>query len=256
VHSDHCVITNSGWLVDGPQLRTMFGLASLQLINDFEAVAWSLPHLKSTDVYMLGSGQVKPGAPAVVLGPGTGLGIACLMLGPGTPIVISSEGGHSTMAGSCHREDIVIDSLRQRFGHVSAERVLSGGGLENLYRTIAAIDGISAPERRAFEITQAAIEDICPLSRAAVDMFCSMLGSVAGNLALTFAARGGIYVAGGIMPQMCEYAARSQFREQFVAKGRFRAYLEAIPTSIIIHPDPAFIGLQWLAAQDPRRELK
>jgi len=252
VHSDHCLITNSGWLVDAEELCTTFGLASLRLINDFEAVAWSLPQLRSTDVYAIGSGQVKSGAPAVVLGPGTGLGMACLLLGPGTPIVIASEGGHTTIPASCHREDIIIDRLRQRFGHVSAERVLSGGGLENLYRTMAAIDGISTPERRAFEITQAAIEGICPTSVAAVDMFCSMLGTVAGNLALTFAARGGVYIAGGIMPQICEYVARSKFREQFVAKGRFRAYLEAIPTSIIIHPDPAFIGLQRLAMQGHR----
>ena len=153
------------------------------------------------------------------------------------------------MPGSCHQEDVVIDRLRQRFGHVSAERVLSGGGLENLYQTIAAIDGVSAPERRASEITKAAIDGICPISRAAVDMFCSILGTVAGNLALTFAARGGVYIAGGIVPHIAEYAARSTFRERFVAKGRFRNYLEAISTSVIVYPDPAFIGLKWLAAQ-------
>ena len=249
VHGDRCVITNSGWLVDGPQLRKVFGLRSLRLINDFEATAWSLPHLRSRDVYALGFGQAVPGAPAVVLGPGTGLGMACLMPGPGAPIVVASEGGHTTLPSSCQQEDALIDRLRRRFGHVSAERVLSGGGLENLYHTIAEIDGVSIPERRAVEITEAAIEGSCPISRAAVEMFCSILGTVAGNLALTFGARGGVYIAGGIVPQITEFAARSTFRKRFVAKGRFRNYLEAISTSIIIHPDPAFIGLKWLAEQ-------
>jgi len=250
VDGDRCEITNSGWVVDGPQLRKRFGLGSLRLINDFEATAWSLARLGSRDVYALGSGQAVPGAPAVVLGPGTGLGMACLLPGPGAPMVVASEGGHATLPSSCQQEDAVIDRLRRRFVHVSAERVLSGGGLENLYRTIAAIDGVSAPERHATEITKAAIEGSCPISRAAVDMFCSMLGTVAGNLALTFAARGGVYIAGGIVPQIAEYAGRSTFRERFVAKGRFRNYLEAIPTDVIIHPDPAFIGLKWLAERD------
>lgn len=249
VQGDRCLITNSGWLVDGPQLRKAFGWQSLRLINDFEATAWSLPHLRPEDVYALGTGQAQPGAPAVVLGPGTGLGMACFLPRPGGPIVIASEGGHSTVPGSCRQEDDVIDRLRQRFGHVSAERVLSGGGLENLYRTIAAIEGVNAPERRAADITKAAVEGTCPISRAAADMFCSILGTVAGNLALTFSARGGVYIAGGIVPHIAEYAARSTFRERFVAKGRFRGYLEAISSSVIIHPDPAFIGLTRLAAQ-------
>ena len=249
VQGDRCVIINSGWLVDGPQLRKLFGWGSLRLINDFEAIAWSLPHLRSRDGYALGSGQAMPGAPAVVLGPGTGLGMACLMPGPGAPIVIASEGGHATLPSSCQQEDAVIDRLRRRYGHVSAERVLSGAGLENLYHTIAAIDGVNAPERRASEITKAAIEGSCPISGAAVDMFCSILGTVAGNLALTFAARGGVYIAGGIMPHLAEYAARSTLRERFVAKGRYQNYLEAIPTGIVIHPEPAFIGLKWLAEQ-------
>jgi glucokinase len=249
VHGDRCVITNSGWLVDGPQLRKVFKLESLRLINDFEAIAWSLRHLRSSDVYALGSGQAVSDAPAVVLGPGTGLGMACFMPRSKAPIVVASEGGHSTLPSSCRQEDAVIDRLRERFGHVSAERVLSGAGLENLYRTMATIDGVNVPERRAADITKAAIEGICPISCAAVDMFCSLLGTIAGNLALTFAARGGVYIAGGIVPHIAKYAARSTFRDRFVAKGRFRDYLEAISTSVIIHPDPAFIGLKGLVGQ-------
>jgi len=249
VDGEHCEIINSGWVVDAPQLRKRFGLGSLRLINDFEAIAWSVPRLGSRDVYALGSGHAVPSAPAVVLGSGTGLGMACLLPAPGAPIVVASEGGHATLPSSCQKEDAVIDHLRRRFGHVSAERVLSGGGLENLYHTIAAIDGESAPERRAAEITKAAVEGSCRISCASVDMFFSMLGTVAGNLALTFAARGGVYIAGGVVPQIAEYAARSTFRERFVAKGRFRNYLEVIPTGVIIHPNPAFIGLKWLAEQ-------
>ena len=126
------------------------------------------------------------------------------------------------MAGCSLREDTVIDYLRQRFGHVSAERVLSGSGLENLHEALAALDGIVLPRRRAAEITRNGIEGTCATSRAAIEMFCAMLGTVAGNLALTLGARGGIYIAGGIVRHMPKYLVSSQFRARFEDKGRFR----------------------------------
>jgi glucokinase len=161
--------------------------------------------------------------------------------------VLSSEGGHSTMAGSSPREDAVIAYLRRRFGHVSAERVLSGNGLENLYEALAALDNLLLPRRCAAEITQAGIEGSCRTSRAAVDMFCAMLGTVAGNLALTLGARGGIFVGGGILRHLPEYFASSQFRARFEEKGRFSKYLEPIPAYLILDEDAAFGGLRALA---------
>ena len=151
------------------------------------------------------------------------------------------------MAGSSSREDAVIAYLRQRFGHVSAERVLSGHGLENLHEALAALDNIIVPKRRAAEITQAGIEGTCSTSRAAIDMFCAMLGTVAGNLALTLGAKGGIFIAGGILRHLPEYLASSPFRARFEEKGRLRKYLEPIPAYLILDEDAAFVGLRDLA---------
>ncbi len=140
-----------------------------------------------------------------------------------------------------------MDHLRRQFGHVSAERVISGSGLENLYRAVLALDGIDAPQRNAAEITKAALDGDCPIARTALDLFCAMLGTIAGNVALMFGARGGVYIAGGIAPRLTEFMARSQFRARFEHKGRFRTYLEAIPSSVIVHPAATFIGLRSIA---------
>jgi glucokinase len=247
---ERCLIINSGWIVDTRELRGSFGFASVRLVNDFEAIGWSIPLLKSEDVFQIGAGRREASAPAVVFGPGTGLGMACFLPVSGDPVVIGSEGGHATMASGSGREDIVIDRLRKKFGHVSIERVLSGEGLENLYDALADIGAACVPTRGAAEITKAATEGNCAVCRDAVDMFCAFLGEVGGNLALTFAARGGIYVAGGIVPRIADLVARSAFRERFVAKGRFRDYLESIGSFIIVHPNPAFIGLSFLAARE------
>jgi glucokinase len=165
---------------------------------------------------------------------------------PGGQIVLSSEGGHSTMASGSLREDAVIEHLRRRFGHVSAERVLSGAGLENLHDALAEIHGVSSPKRRAADITRAAIDGTCMVSRGAVDMFCAMLGSVAGSLALALNARGGIFIGGGILRHMPDYLAASQFRRRFEEKGRLQQFLETIPAYLILDDDVAFVGLRNL----------
>ena len=249
VDAGRCVLTNSGWVVDAAKLQNAFGLAHVRVINDFEAVAWSLPHLEAGELFAIGGGKPVKGAPVAVLGPGTGLGLAGLVAGPGGAVVVETEGGHMTLPGSSRREDAIIEYLRSRYGHVSAERALSGHGIENLYDAIRAIDETKAPDRTAAEITQAAISGSCPVSVAALDMFCAMLGTVAGNVALTFGARGGIYIAGGIVPRMLRYLAVSEFRNRFESKGRFRPYLAAIPTNAIIHADAALVGLKALAEQ-------
>jgi glucokinase len=179
----------------------------------------------------------------IVLGPGTGLGAACFMPGPGDAIAISSEAGHATLPGASQREDRIIDQLRQRYGHVSAERALSGSGLENLYDAIAAVDGTAVQRRDAAAIVAAAHDATCQVSRAAIEMFCAMLGTVAGNLALTFRARGGVFIGGGMVPRFAAEFIRSNFRARFEAKGRFFFYLRAIPTSVIMRPDATFVGL-------------
>lgn len=247
VAGERCALTNNPWVVDAAELCSTFGFAGVRLINDFEAIAWALPHFAAADLLRIGGGAPEPGAPLAVLGPGTGLGVAAFVPAIGGGSVIRSEGGHATLAGASPREDAVIAQLRQKFGHVSAERALSGPGLENLYTAIAALDGIAVPQRSAAAITDAARSGLCAVSRAALDMFCALLGDVAGNLALTFGARGGVYIAGGIIPRLCDDLVRSAFRTRFEGKGRMRSYVEPIPAHVVMHEDPAFVGLAALA---------
>jgi glucokinase len=248
VQGERCRLTNCSWTIDGSQMKEQFEFQSVRLINDFEATALSLPFLTEQDVCSLGSGRAVHGAPMVVLGPGSGLGVAGLVGDGSRRIVVVSEGGHATLSAASQREDSVLDCLRQRFGHVSGERALSGPGLENLYQAIAVLDGIAAPSRTAAGITDAALRGTCPTSRAALDMFCAMLGGFAGNVALTYGARGGVYIAGGIAPRILDYLAASEFRRRFEQKGRLCAYLEAIPSQVIVHPAATFLGLMSLAA--------
>jgi glucokinase len=248
VEAERCSFTNCSWTIDGREMRDRFEFETVQIINDFEATALSLPHLVKQDVRSLGGGRAVAGAPMAVVGPGSGLGVAGLVADGPRRIVVASEGGHATLPTASRREDAVIDHLRQQFGHVSAERALSGPGLENLYRAIGALDGIVAPSRDAAEITNAALRGTCPTSRAALDMFCAMLGGFAGNVALTYDARGGVYIAGGIAPRILDYLAGSEFRRRFEQKGRFQPYLEAIPSQVIVHSAAPFLGLTSLAA--------
>jgi glucokinase len=240
-------VTNSGWVIDGAAIAAAFGFATVSVINDFVATGWSLPLLAAGDLMAIGGGRAVPDAPMVAIGPGTGLGLTCHVPGPHGASVIASEGGHADLPAASDREDAVIRILRARFGHVSAERAISGPGLENLYQAIATIDGAAVPERHAAAITDAALDHSCPVSVAALEMFCSMLGKVAGNAALCFGSRGGVYIAGGIAPRIAGFVAQSQFRAAFEARGRLRSYAQSIPTSVILHPDTAFLGLRALA---------
>jgi glucokinase len=246
VEDGRCDFTNSDWVVDAAELQAEFGFRQVRVVNDFEATAWSLPQLAPADLFSLGGGAGRNGAPLVVLGPGTGLGVACLV--PGRPIVIATEGGHATLATTDARQDAIVRHLRSRFAHVSAERALSGDGLVNLHDAIAAIDGRTVPARDSRQISQAALDGSCPVCREALDTFCALLGAFAGDLALMFGARGGVYIAGGIVPRFTDHLAKSAFRTQFEAKGRFKEYLAAIPVHVILRPHPAFIGLASLLA--------
>jgi glucokinase len=249
VEGFRCALTNNPWIVDGNELRARFGFDHVHIVNDFEAVGWSLPRFALKDLLKIGGREAVSDAPMLALGPGTGLGVAVYVPRGEGAFVLRSEGGHSTMPSGSAREDAIIETLRQRFGHVSAERILSGHGLENLYRAIASHDSLSVPERSAAEITDAALAGHCVASRAAIDTFCAMLGEVAGNLALSTGARGGVYVAGGIAAHLREYLPHSQFRARFEAKGRMSPYVSEIPVYLILHDDPAFLGLQSLAAR-------
>ncbi len=235
-------LTNAGWTIDTARLAVETGIGDIVLINDFRAVAWALPDLSAADLHRVGDGRSVAGAPLAVLGAGTGLGVAACLPGPDRTAVVGGEGGHVTMPACTDDEARMLAAFRRDRGHVSAETLLSGDGLVRLHDWFNAESGGTAPDRDAAAVTAAAAQG-CPVSGRALDTFCAMFGTVAGNLALTLGARGGVYIAGGIIPRMREYFAASQFRARFEAKGRYESYMKEIPTWIVLHPEPAFLGL-------------
>ncbi|MBV9521487.1 MAG: glucokinase [Alphaproteobacteria bacterium] len=246
ITGDQVALTNHPWSFSIAELRQRFALDRLVIINDFTANALAIPHLAATDLAQIGGGHALDGAPVGVIGPGSGLGVGALIPVRGEWIAVPSEGGHVTMAPVGARERAVLDHMQRHFDHVSAERVLSGPGLVNLYNTLAEIDGVPASPYTPAQIADPQIGAREALCREALEMFCAMLGTIAGNLALTLGGRGGIYIAGGIVPRLGVAFTTSGFRRRFEDKGRFAAYLAAIPTFVITHPHPAFLGLQRL----------
>jgi glucokinase len=246
VIAGRCALTNAPWVLDAEELTRTFGLAAISLVNDLEALAWSVPDLAPSDSEAVGRGQALDGQPVAVIAPGTGLGVACLVTGPGAR-VLPSEGGHATLAASGPREAALIEILRRKHDHVSAERVLSGPGLIGLYAAVAEFEGRGSEKRSAEDITRAAMRGDCLLSRQALDAFCAFLGAFASDVALMFGARGGVYIAGGIVPAIVDYLRRTSFRAQFESKGRMRSLLAGVPTRVIVRHDPAFVGLTALA---------
>ena len=235
-------MTNHPWSFSVRVLRDRLGFERLVVINDFTAVAMAVPLLAETDRLPVGGGAPVARQPIAVLGPGSGLGVSGLVPAGSEWIPLSGEGGHVTMAAVSERENAVLDLMRARFDHVSAERCISGPGLVNLYNGLAALDGVPAASytRGADHRPRDWPQD--PLCHEATAMFCAMLGTVAGNLALTLGAQGGVYIAGGIVPRLGSRFAESAFRARFEDKGRLRPYLAAIPTYVITHRLPAFLG--------------
>jgi glucokinase len=246
ITDDRVTLTNHPWSFSIAALQQRLGLRHLRLINDFVACALALPHLRRRDRRQIGRGDPVAGAPIGVLGPGTGLGVSALLPLGHDYVPLQSEGGHVTMAAENAREDAVLAIMRGRFDHVSAERILSGPGLVNLYNALCELSGTPATALTAAQITDPRLEKEDPRAREAKAIFCDMLGGVAGNLALTLGARGGVYIAGGIVPKLGGYINRSQFRTRFESKGRLSAYLQSIPTYVVVHPWPALIGASRL----------
>jgi len=254
VLGDEVALTNLSWRFSVGALRAALGLRRLEVINDFTALALGIPGLGAADRRQIGPGVPVAGAPIAVLGPGSGLGVSGLVpAGDGGWIALSGEGGHITMAPADDTEGAVLAALRRRTGHISAEDVLSGPGLAALYQTLCDIAG-RAPERLdAAGITAAALTGDCPLCTGTVELFAAFLGTVAGNLALTLGARGGVYIGGGIVPRLGALFGRSAFRRRFTGKGAHAAaYLAPIPTYVITHPLPAFPGLRALLSAGAR----
>ncbi|MEJ5999351.1 glucokinase [Paucibacter soli] len=244
VTGDEVRMTNHHWSFSIAALKKELAVQRLAVVNDFTALALSLPALGPDELLPLGPGTAIAGEAMAVLGPGTGLGVSGLLPAPGGGYLpVAGEGGHSTLAANDAQEAAVIEWLRGRFGHVSAERVLSGPGLVNLYEAAAGLAGRAALTLTPAEIVNGARHSGDPLCQHAIELFCGFLGSFAGNVALTLGARGGVYIGGGIAPRLLPELRASRLRQRFEGKGRFQAYLATIPCWLInAEVSPALIG--------------
>lgn len=241
-------LTNSPWRVSEDELQTL-GLKPIRLINDFEALAWGAPVVPEDELASLGGpAQGDPHAAIALVGPGTGFGVSALARDAhGREMALPSEGGHACFAPGDEIEDEVLRILRRRYDRVSIERLICGPGLLNLHRALAEIDGRETHIDDPAQITAQALEDPTSPCGATLARFCAMLGAVAGDIALTTGARGGVYIAGGIVPRILPFIQASPFRRRFERKGRFQDYMAAIQTKVILHKHAALLGAARVA---------
>jgi glucokinase len=244
-------LTNSPWRVSESELQTL-GLNPVRLINDFEALAWGAPVVPADMLASLGGPEEgEPHTAIAVLGPGTGFGVSALARDiHGNEIAMPSEGGHACFAPGDPVEDEILRILRRRYDRVSIERLICGPGLLNMHRALAEIDGRETHIDDPAQITTEALEDHNSHCGATLARFCAILGAVAGDIALTTGARGGVYIAGGIAPRILPFLQASPFRERFERKGRFQDYMAAIPTNVILHKHAALLGAARVAFAD------
>lgn len=242
VSNDRVVMTNHVWDLSVDETRRALGIKSLKVLNDYTALALALPHLSSDDYKQIGSGASIKNQPMAVLGPGTGLGVSGAIHVDDYWLPLQSEGGHVSYGPLNDRESDVFKFIRKRYDHVSAETLVSGPGLVLLYESIAQCDGVQCAQFSPEQVTYEALNESNASAEEAVSMFCGILGVMAGNLALTLGARGGVFIGGGIVPKLGDYFKSSYFRACFENNTRFRHYLSEIPTFVIESKYPALIG--------------
>jgi glucokinase len=242
VESDAIRFTNSPWTFRISELPDALGIPTVVVINDFVAQALAIPHLQPDELEPLHAGEPLPTRPIGVIGPGTGLGVAGLVPARGRWIALPTEGGHVSMAPGTARERAVLEHLSRELVHVSNERLISGPGLYTLARTLAAIDGAVLAAGTPAEVAKRARDGSSAHCVEAVRMFSTLLGSAAGDLALMYGARGGIYICGGVCNNLGPLFDRVAFRERFLAKGRMRTFLGPIPVHLVRRTDTGLLG--------------
>ncbi len=235
IMGDWVQMTNHDWAFSQSALKTDFGLRTLRLLNDFTALALALPDLPATDLRPVGGGTAVSGVAIGLIGAGTGLGVSGLLPdGRGGWVPLEGEGGHVTLPAISVRERVVMEGLIQRYGHASVERVCCGQGLVDTCAILCEADGVVVHGLdSASAVSEAALKAGHPQALETLQIFCAMLGSAAGNLALTLYARGGVFIGGGIVPRLGGWFLQSAFRERFENKGRFTGVLKEIPVWVI-----------------------
>jgi glucokinase len=252
ISGDFIRMTNRDWQFSTDEVRRVLGLATLLIVNDFTALAMALPGFKPDELLQIGGGKPQPHAVAGVLGPGTGLGVSGVIPTVDGFVTLGSEGGHVNFAPADEREFAILQYAWREWQHVSNERLISGPGIEIIYRALALRNGVEAPARNAAEIAACALEQNDPLCLEVLECFAGMLGGAAANLAVTLGAFGGIFIGGGIVPRLAQWFATSPFRARFEAKGRFSDYLAQIPTYLIMTPNPALYGVASILSEHLR----
>jgi glucokinase len=245
------LFTNNSWSLETEQLANAFPGSRVSLINDFEAIAYSLPYLRETDSITVGPVTAPDLGVSdynlALLGPGTGLGAGGLCRRNGHVYPVIGEGGHVGYAPETELQTAILVELRKKYERVCDERLLSGPGVTNIYQALAAVSGVTgeAPDpAEIFAMASDCRDDLCV---ATVDIFFEVLGQVAGNLALSLGAYQGVFIAGGIVAQHPELIVNSRFRQGFEAKGRHRRLMEQISTRAIVHPNPGLLGASYCA---------
>jgi glucokinase len=247
VVGDQVRMTNHHWAFSIEALRQECAFDTLLVVNDFSALARSLPHL-ADQKRQVGGGAPEADAPLGLLGAGTGLGVSGLIPAGEHWTALRSEGGHVSFSPVNELEVAILQYAWREFEHVSSERLLSGAGVELIYRALSERagrpDSLDAPE-----ISRRALAGECALCDQVLEVFCGMLGTAAGNLAITLGAQGGVYIGGGIVPRLGERFMASSFRSRFEQRGRFSAYMAQIPTYVITAEYPAFLGVSAILSE-------
>jgi glucokinase len=255
VTSDEIRFTNSPWSFSISVLQQQLALEKMDVINDFAAVAWALPALQHAELHAIGSvpfADVKNPGVYVVLGPGTGLGVAALKTdGNGLHTIIETEGGHISFAPRNESEIKILQLLQKDFKRVSYERLLSGDGLVNLYQARSKMLGLHPDLKTPAEVSTAARDPNAPAASLAAQDFCSILGAFAGDTALMYGAWSGVYLAGGLLPHLMNEKGHALFRAAFEDKGRFAYLLEQTPVAQITRSDVGNLGAANFAFQTP-----
>jgi len=243
VDGDEIALTNCPWIVRPKAMLAGLGLSDIVILNDFEAQALAVVALDKEHMEIIGGGAPEPNASRVVLGPGTGLGVAGLIHACGRWIPVPGEGGHMDIGPRTSRDLQVFPHIEPIEGRVSGEQILCGRGLVNTYRAIAKADGITAKMSSPAEITAAALSRSDTVATEALDLFVTCLGRTAGDLALVFKSRGGVFLTGGIAQKIVPALKTGNFRSAFEDKAPHKELLKSMPVYVITHPLPALAGL-------------
>ncbi|WP_312317053.1 glucokinase family protein [Stenotrophomonas sp.] len=252
----HCVVATAGvaredgtvitanvpWPLSARRIEQDVGLEHVFIVNDFEAVAYAAAQVDASGVLQLTGPATAPRGPTLVVGPGTGLGAAVWIPTPHGPVVLATEAGQPTLAVSTELEMAIVRQMQREHAHVSVEHALSGPGLMNLYRALCALNGQTPTLASPDAITAAAMANTDALARESLQVFCGLLGSTIGDMALQYGASGGVYLAGGILPQIREFLLNSSFVARYLNKGPMREALERIPVKVVEHGQLGVIG--------------